>query len=264
MKLMQRMKDFILDERLPHYIPIALTKRMRIKKLVKISYDIDELLIALTFDVEKDLGSLVSNQSFRSVKSFLDKMLKKELENMTFFIQGNLIKNFADQLNDFAEDNEIGLHSYAHELWGNPKWFIKDDLTPISLREEYLKISIQNFIEAGLDKPSSFRAPNLVIDKSSLILLDKYKFRVDSSPPSYNGLLPIPSQPLGKESKLLSIPISVDPTPKLKFKYFVPYINYDVISIKTLIFLSDESLIDLINSIASIQKALGFTPTLCF
>ena len=105
----------------------------------------------------------------------------------------------------------------------------------------------------------------MVIDKNTQKLLEKYEFLVDSSAPSYLGITPTPSKPLGPKSSLKSIPVTVNPIPKYMRKYsVVPYVSYEVLNMKTLLTFTDEYFIHFIKIISHLQNTSGFSPHLVF
>lgn len=264
------MMGLISDKRFPQYIPYVMIQKMQIKKeLAKVQGKNDhQISVALTFDIEHDFGSGNIKMDYISVKPFLSKIKtivdKKEIP-LTFFVQGNLIEKFSDLLNNFQKSCELGLHGYAHELWGDEKWFLKDRPVSLSQKEELLRRGINHFIDCGLDRPVSFRAPNMIIDTSAQKLLEKYDFFVDSSAPSYLGITPIPSKPLGPKTRIREIPVTVNPIPKYMRRYFVvPYISYEVFNMKTLLTFSDEYFLHYVKIISQLQIASGFSPHLVF
>ena len=260
----------ISDKRFPQYIPYVMLQKMQIKKgLTKVQGKNDhQIAVALTFDIEHDFGSGNIKMDYISVKPFLSKIKtivdKKEIP-LTFFVQGNLIEKFSDLLNNFQKSCELGLHGYAHELWGDEKWFLKDQPISLSLKEELLNRGIKHFVDCGLNRPVSFRAPNMVINTNTQRLLEKYEFIVDSSAPSYLGITPLPSKPLGPKSRLKDIPVTVNPLPKYKRQNVViPYISYEVLNMKTLSTFMDEYFIYYVRLVSQLQITSGFLPHLVF
>lgn len=268
--MLKKFLDFISDKRFPQYIPYVMLKRIRIKKEIeKTQVNNDhQISIALTFDIEHDFGSGNIKVDCNSVEPFLSKIKKiadKKDIPLTFFVQGNLIVTFSDLLKKLEKTCELGLHGYAHELWGDEKWFLNDQPTSLSQKEELLNRGINHFIDCGLKRPVSFRAPNMVINTNTQKLLEKYDFFVDSSAPSYLGITPIPSKPLGPKSRLKGIPVTVNPVPRYMRGYFVvPYISYEVFNMKSLLTFSDEYFIHYVNIISQLQIASGFSPHLVF
>jgi len=166
------MVDFLLDPRMPQYIPYARLRRLRRGKLAGIDVPRDSpVLVALTFDIEYDFGSSAREVALGSVEPFLQRLppLAKELGAVfTLFIQGDLVARFAGCLHELQAEHEFGLHGYSHELWGKEKWFLPHHTTSLPVREELLKRSIKCFSDSDLTPPISFRAPDLVADTGTL------------------------------------------------------------------------------------------------
>jgi peptidoglycan/xylan/chitin deacetylase (PgdA/CDA1 family) len=267
--MIKNVVDFMLDRRMPHYIPYTLLRKMWVaNKIRKASISTDNpIMIAITFDVESDFGSCRMGANYKSVSPFLREIktiVKQKGIKPTFFLQGNLIDSFVDILRTLQKSGEIGLHGYSHELWGDRRWFLKDRPLPLMQKEKLLSKAVGYFSGNKLDRPVSFRAPHMVIDIGTLRLLKKYGFYIDSSAPSYYGRIPIPSRPLGYKSKLLSIPVTVDPIPNYSQRYLIPYSYYKVFNMKNLALLNEGQLIKHIDNVLRVQKTFGCITHLVF
>ena len=210
--------DLITDRRNPlFFLPNYLRKNGLGRELAKVKIPPGTRVdVAITFDVEYDYGS-AGKKDATCVGPFLSKIEKTLDENKipaTFFVQGNLIDPYHGQLLALQKKgHEIGLHGWAHEPWGDA-WFIKERIPPLKEREEMLKKSLLEFEKYGLERPVSFRAPNMVISRDSFPLLERYGFRIDSSAPSFKGISPI----ITKIGKITEIPVSADPVPAFSSK----------------------------------------------
>lgn len=216
-KMLSKAIDLVADRRNPLFLlPNYIKKKGLASELARVKIPPRTIVdVAITFDVEYDLGSAGKKES-KCVGPFLKK-IGKILGNKipaTFFVQGNVMGPHHRQLLALQKKgHEIGLHGWAHEPWGEA-WFIKDRAPSLKEREELLKKSLSEFEKYGLERPVSFRAPNMVISKDSLSLLEKCGFRIDSSAPSFKGVPPV----ITRIRKIMEIPVSADPVPAFSSK----------------------------------------------
>ena len=263
-----RLVDFLLDPRMPQYLPYVKLKQLRRSKPAKTDVSRDSpVLVALTFDIEYDFGSSAKEATFDAVEPFLQRLatFAKDLEAVfTLFIQGDLVARFARYFQELQAGHELGLHGYAHELWGGAKWFLPHRPTPLHARQELLKQGIKCFLDNHLTQPTSFRAPDLVADIDTLRLLEEHEFVVDSSAPSYYGVPPAPTKLLGAASKLLSIPITVNPNPRFRIRYSVPFTFYEVFNMAQLATSDDSHFIKYVGEVLAFQVTAGVSPHLVF
>lgn len=252
----------IRDRRSPPYIISSFFRNRLLTELKKDLNTIGNIKFLLTFDVEYDFGVAELKRS-NSVQPFLEQiieLLKEEKVCATFFVQGDLIKNFNEILQRLeGEKNELGLHGYAHEPWGYD-WFIRDQIPSINSRRTALESSITEFEMNNLKRPISFRAPYMVIDKMSLQLLGDYGFKIDSSAQSYKGIMPF----ISKINGLLEVPVSVDPIPKMKLMYCIPYSHYFAFNMKNLVDMSNNEFLEYVQRILSIQNLYNQNQHLVF
>ncbi len=224
--------SFISDPRLPIYYPFSvLRSKSTINKLNAVTLgDKIELDIIFTCDIEQDYGSLGDGNTkyvlpfLTQLRSFFQKF---NISRSDLFVQGNLIEEFATPLKNLGKNHSVGLHAYAHEPWGE-SWFVKHICPSYLERLELMKKSLSAFERASFPKPISFRAPNMVLSKSSMGILIKNEFTIDSSYPSYSGGLPL-SRSLGT---LREYPVSFDPIPsfgKLGMSHFSVFNTYNLV-----------------------------------
>jgi len=265
---LMRLIDFFLDPRMPQYLPCVKLRQLRRKKLSKIGFSAKTpVLTALTFDIESDFGSSASEITSEAAEPFLQKLpaLAKELHAVfTLFVQGDLVAGLTNQLRELQIEHEIGLHGYAHELWGKAKWFLSHDTISLQSKQELLKQSLKSFSDNSLAPPTSFRAPDLVVDMDTLRLLEENGFTIDSSASSYYGIPPVPTTPLGSTSRLLSIPITANPGPRSKMKYFIPYTSYEVFNMTWLTTSDNNHFLDYVDEVLKFQVNAGVNPYLVF
>ena len=240
----------------PLYIPLNLLKKFYIKWKIKYT-PINELTLALTFDVE---NSPFENYNLNDFFSVMGQFLRERKIELTFFLQANLISEHVKQLHKFRGRVEFGLHSFAHELWGNERWWLNKKPLSVEEKEKLLKLSLKSFTENHLKRPFSFRAPYLLVNKSTFHLIKSFGFTVDSSLPSFEGVPPIPQMISG----VMSIPLSADPIPRFHIKYIIPCSYYRTFNITTLKSLNTQELLQFINTVTSFQLALGYPPHLVF
>jgi len=263
-----RLVDFLLDPRMPQYLPYVKLKQLRRSKPAETDVSRDSpVLVALTFDIEYDFGSSAREATFDAVEPFLQRLpsfAKDSGAVLTLFIQGDLVAKFAPYFQELQIGHELGLHGYAHELWGNAKWFLPHHPTSVNMRRELLEQSLKCFADNNLIRPTSFRAPDLVVDEDTLRLLEECGFVVDSSAPSYYGVPPVPSKPLSAASKLLSIPITSNPSPCLQTRYFVPFTCYEVFNMARLATTDDSHFLNYVSEVLTFQVGVGARPHLVF
>ncbi len=268
MNSLARLADLLLDPRMPYFIPCVKLKRRQRKKLSNVDIPSETpLLIALTFDVEYDFGSSAKEAATEAVEPFLRELpvLAGEMQAVfTLFVQGDLVNRYAELLLNLQSSHEIGLHGYAHELWGKAKWFLTHNPVSLPSRQELLRQSLKNFADNNLAPPVSFRAPDLVADTDTLRLLQEHGFMVDSSAPAYRGALPLPARPPGPASTLLSISITAAPTPRVRLRYLLPFTAYEVLNMSWLAAASDQHLLEYVAEIVSFQMDNGTKPHLVF
>ncbi|HEY83024.1 MAG TPA: hypothetical protein G4O01_07055 [Dehalococcoidia bacterium] len=260
--------DFFLDPRMPQYLVCAKLKQRRRKKLARADIPHDtEVLVAITFDIEYDFGSSARDATASAAPPFLQELpaLAKELGAVfTLFIQGDLAEKFSHYLYGLQDKHELGLHGYAHELWGRAKWFLPHHPVPLHTRRELIKRSLKCFLNNNLTAPTSFRAPDLVADMDTLRLLEEHSFSVDSSAPSYYGVPPMPTKPLGATSRLLSIPLTASPIPRFQMRYLLPFTSYEVFNMFQLATSDDNHLLSYVKEVLAFQMGIGVRPHLVF
>ena len=263
-----RLVDFLLDPRMPQYLPYVKLKQLRRSKPAEIDVSHDSpVLVALTFDIEYDFGSSAKEATFGAVEPFLQRLpsfAKDSGAVFTLFIQGDLVARFAHYFQELQAGHELGLHGYAHELWGSAKWFLPHHPTHVNMRRELLEQSLNCFADNNLIRPTSFRAPDLVADQDTLRLLEEHEFIVDSSAPSYYGVPPAPTKLLGAASKLISIPITVNPVPCFQTRYFVPFTFYEIFNMARLAASDDSHFIKYVGEVLAFQVTAGVSPHLVF
>lgn len=256
--MLKRTSSLLFEKRFPHCLPYIVIKKLMSKRVKDVR--IKKLMIALTFDIEND----PLTDSYKSSETFLkkiSKLSKRERVKSTFFVQGNLISRFANQLQKLQIRNEIGLHGFAHELWGNEKWWLKKSALKFNEKRKLLELSLEEFHKCELKKPVSFRAPNMVINEETIKLLSDFGFKVDSSLPSYEGILPIP---LKIFNNLISIPVSVNPEPKISFKLIFPYCFYEIFNMKIIASFNEVEILNFVKSVVSLQKMFNYLPHIVF
>ena len=263
-----RLIDFLLDPRMPQYLPYVKLKQLRRSKPAETDVSRDSpVLVALTFDIEYDFGSSAKEATFGAVEPFLQRLpsfAKDSGAVFTLFIQSDLVARFARYFQELQAGHELGLHGYAHELWGSAKWFLPHHPTSVNMRRELLEQSLKCFADNNLIRPTSFRAPDLVADQDTLRLLEEHGFIVDSSAPSYYGVAPAPTRLLGVTSNLLSIPITVNPDPCFQTRYFVPFTFYEVFNMARLATSDDSHFIKYVGKVLAFQVTAGVSPHLVF
>jgi len=133
-----------------------------------------------TVDVESDLHT----GKYRGITQGLprlSKILKNNGIKATFFITGDVLKKYAKQIKILSKQgHEIGIHGYTHKRFDSMSHLEKENeiSKSVSLYKKLFKI-----------QPKGFRAPQHSMDKETIKLLEKYKFKYDSSIASKNLML---------------------------------------------------------------------------
>jgi peptidoglycan/xylan/chitin deacetylase (PgdA/CDA1 family) len=211
-------QDLVADMRVVHQLPRTVTRRndmrRRLESVGPLRIDMKPL-VALTFDIERDLpGPFESSGSSTAepfLQRFLDLAAKLEIP-ATFLVQGEMIPGLSSVLHAAVpQGHEVGLHGFRHEFWGWGSW--TKHLAPITVieRERRLRMSKDYFATAGLPPPRSFRAPNFSISAQSRRLLEQFGFTVELSDTGNTGQVPLPRQ----EGRLRRVPTSASPVPRL-------------------------------------------------
>jgi len=253
--MLGRIYSLFSDKRLPYYLPYTILKKFLIARRIEKSIP-KKLMLSLTFDVEPDPLS----DNHEMVFDFLSRIEKVVEEDSTFFVQGNLIKELTYHLKELQKKNEIGLHGFAHELWGDEKWWIDKNALSLKEKTKLLTLALSYFKKNGLKRPVSFRAPYAIINTGVLNLLKKFDFIVDSSASSYEGIPPLPNNLNG----LTIIPVTANPVPKFSIKKLIPYCYYEIFTLETVISFSKKELLDFVTLVTSFQKTNNCRPHLIF
>ena len=270
----KKLKDLLAEVRLPHH---SIGQALRFFKMSKITTKrmrlTEPVMCSLTVDVERNYGSHNDDGSlepsvqtckkfFENFKSFCDQQEMKT----TLFMQGNLVPELHEELKDFDENgHELGLHGHYHGLWGKVKWFLDD--RPLTKAEKmgFLDKSLKNFEEAELNKPVSFRAPNMAIHNDTFPVLADYGIKYDSSFSSFRGVdfgkkFSVPYEMSG----VAGLPVSFDPLPHFKLRKMIPVANYWVMNLYYLLTLPEAELEEAMRRIFWSQKKARVKPHLVF
>jgi peptidoglycan/xylan/chitin deacetylase (PgdA/CDA1 family) len=232
--------------------------RILINRRIK-RHEVKELSVSFTFDVEKD-----PNNNLEITNSFIHSIYKffqsKKIES-TLFIQANLVSNNSTQFKELQKKHELGLHGFAHELWGYEQWWNRKKSLSLEQKKKLISLSLEIFETNDLERPTSFRAPNLIINKKTLALIKDFDFQIDSSLPSYLGVKPLPKFLNG----LLIIPHTANPIPKFQMKsYLIPFVYYEIFTLPYFLSMSKNEFLKFVEVIASYQISFGFKPHLVF
>ncbi len=263
----RRWLDLLRDPRMPQYAFYHKIGRRGGKRGTVALPEGLTILVVLTFDIEYDFGSAGGEAAVQAVGPFLKHAgpWGKEMgAALTLFVQGDLVAGLAGYLRELEKENEIGLHGYSHELWGGAKWFLPHKPLPLETKRGLLERSLEQFSTHHLARPVSFRAPDLVTDRETLELLESYGFTVDSSAPSYYGVAPELSRPLGPGSKLLEIPVTARPYSRTQFRCFLPFTSYEVFNMFQVTAGDDRHFTDYVDDVLTFQVKAGVMPHLVF
>jgi len=231
---------------------------MAIRRIKK--RDVKELTVSFTFDIEQDKLNN-HNEPISTFFSMFNEFLESKKIESTLFIQANLIKEYSTQLIEFQKTHELGLHGYGHELWGYEQWWIRKKSLSLKQKRKLVLKSLEVFERNDLERPTSFRAPNLIINKKTLALIRALDFKIDSSLPSYLGVKPLPRFFDG----LLMIPHTANPIPKFEMRfYMIPFVHYEIFTLPYVLSMEINECLEFIRAVISYQSSFGVKPHLVF
>jgi len=249
--MIRRIKSLLFDKRFPHFFPCILIKKHFTRLKLR---EPKNILLSLTFDVE--FNPIIKNKHveifLKRYKNFLEK------NNSTLFVCGEIVGK-SEELQKFKKC-EIGLHGYAHELWGEEKWWVNKKSIDEKTKIELLKISLRNFEEKRLKRPVSFRAPYMISNSETLKIIENFGFTVDSSASTYLNEDNLPY----KHSKIIRIPVSVNPIPKSKKIFSLPFGFYKIFNMQNFYDFNEEELENYIRVVTSFQETNKIKPHLVF
>ena len=180
-------------------------------------------MIAITIDCEQwnlpqlrgKEGKITTDYSREGNKVLL-KILKKHKIKATFFVTGYFAEKEAKQVKEISKNHEVACHGYSHFYRSNPSQDIEND---INRAKKVLERTINK-------KVFGFRAPQMQFSMKLLKILNKKRFRYDSSLhpaflPGYYINLNYPIKPfIPKEMKIKEIPAAVMPYTRLPISWF--------------------------------------------
>ena len=130
------------------------------------------MAVVISFDIEPDLHTKKYKGITEGISTIL-KMLDKYKIKATFFVTCDCLEKYPKVFKNLQKQgHEIALHAYRHTRF--------DDLSDEE-KERHLKKSIILFRKILKKHPNGFRAPQFSIDEKTLDLLEKHKFKYDSS-----------------------------------------------------------------------------------
>lgn len=256
-----RLLSILQDSRMPWFLPRVLVQQRLNSDAYK---GRSPLKFCLTIDVEQSYGSADLLHEIDHIPTFLERFsdMCDALEiKSTMFLQGDILEIFKNKLVELEnKGHEIGIHGLHHELWGREKWFLKDSWVHPLERKKNLK-KIWEAVEAsGLKSVRAFRAPNLITDQTTLKLEQESGFEIDSSSPAMLGRKPIAKIKGG----LCRVPVSRDPMPHIRWKYFMPFGNYIVMNLYNFLELPEHELLGAINRLREYHRKNKVAPHLVF
>lgn len=225
-----RVRDLVSDPRNPLYTPRYLRKHWRATPINEAD-TVDTQMVALTFDVEQDfglegfLGKEWGNE--KGLPAILVLLEEKDI-HATFFIQQTVLDAHPDTIIEIAKSgHEVGFHGRRHEVWGDGQWWLPDKRILSSEEKRSHLIEGARVIEdiTG-SRPQAFRAPYMVANPETLLLLTETGFAVDSSATASLGIEPVPTRARGVE--LTELPVSADPSPSFRLLPY-PHWKFDVL-----------------------------------
>jgi peptidoglycan/xylan/chitin deacetylase (PgdA/CDA1 family) len=161
-----------------------------------------DLLVALTFDVEKDCCPFLNTTLGIEVglPKILNLLEKYKIE-CTFFVTGEVAELFPDAVRQIARRHEISSHGYHHETF--------DKMT--IYKKKMIKQSKKVLENTTNQKMIGFRAPRFLVSRELFEALAEMGFRYDSSitcfrPQHFMMKTELPEFPVQLPSALLNFP----------------------------------------------------------
>ena len=127
----------------------------------------------ISIDIEHDHGSW-HEKNFKGVEKIdeiLD-VLRREGISATLFVTGEVLEKYSDRAMGWAENHEIGCHSYSHTYF--------DSMDAPSIKEE-LDRFVNLYKKVFNSLPYGFRAPSHVITNAAMKAVRGAGFYYDSS-----------------------------------------------------------------------------------
>jgi len=154
------------------------------------------------YDNTKLIKELDDNLTLQTTYQLLN-ILDKYDTTATFFVLGKIYEWYPGLVKEIAQaGHEIAFHTYTHRIIRNNK----------ALEEEIFMSS--NFLNTF--KPKGFRAPQMILPRSTLSILSKYGFKYSSSTYAPIG------RPIVYKEKIMEVPVSTYPLLKKKVNICFP------------------------------------------
>ncbi|MFY9457344.1 MAG: polysaccharide deacetylase family protein [Candidatus Spechtbacterales bacterium] len=127
----------------------------------------------ISVDVEHDHGSEHA-KTFHGAER-MDEILDifgREGISSTLFVTGEVLERYPDKIRKWAQNHEIGCHSYSHTFF---------DLVHVSHIREELERFVNLYKKTLSTAPKGFRAPSHIIDNAAIRTVSDAGFCYDSS-----------------------------------------------------------------------------------
>jgi peptidoglycan/xylan/chitin deacetylase (PgdA/CDA1 family) len=257
-----QISDWLLEPRLPHHAPEWVLRALRCPAPRDPSALAEPVSLALTVDIEgrpRVADRLAGLDATRGFLQWLGTESDARGWRATVFVEGGLVEPLAPALRGLTRQHAIGLHGWAHELWGRPRWFLPHRPVAPAERRPLLRRGIDAFARAGLPRPRAFRAPYLACDDATLDLLAEAGFDLDSSGPAYRGCPPLVTH----RGRLMRVPVSAAPRPRVRRRFGVPtWMTFDHLELPTVLSAPDDRLLEIVGLIQATQQRAGSPPHL--
>jgi peptidoglycan/xylan/chitin deacetylase (PgdA/CDA1 family) len=154
----------------------------------------DKISVFFTMDLEYR-SIYPKKASYEGFKNYQE-ILQKNNITSTFFVCGDFALDNKKEIIDLSDGgNEIGSHGYGHINLGPDIWWDKKfkPSNNVETRKKSIKKNHEILIKILKKHPISFRAPYLSIDNTTLNILSKIGYKIDSS--VNNSLFGMPTIP---------------------------------------------------------------------
>lgn len=244
--------SFLSDKRVPPKLLWTVLNQAKHSSSEK--EKVNNVFISWTVDVE----NIVSNdpELLNNQVDSLTHFFKQNKITGTFFVQGEIVTEISNSLRNAVKSGiEVGLHGYTHDNWGSVKWFLNDKILTRVEKEKFLNQALSDFKTAKLDRPVSFRAPNLSISSETLNLLYEKGFILDSSYGSYLGHGSTNSS--AKNGQIAEIPVSSPGSSIISWKGLLPYLSFQMLTVENIIKWTDSEAQNYITEVMAQQAEIN-------
>jgi len=181
---------------------ILFKRKELLNHLLNDSLSKNKIFLFLTMDLEYHplYDKNFRKFSYDGFRNYLSIIERYKIPS-TFFVQGEFVEEYKEDIKElFDRGNEIGSHGYWHINLGPTLWWRRDiKSNSLSLRKKSIVKNHKLLSKLIGISPVSFRAPFFSIDSLTFKILERCRYKIDSS--LDNGLFGLPSIPYHPSSE---------------------------------------------------------------